>query len=152
MREQFPFLRKENCPSILKELVSDLITAYYNYAEAHPKLFENLTKPEEAALSEIITTNYVLNKLAWKELEYYQANGTFLGKHPIFEKRKFEEAMRQEDSLGLNKKLNSLTVNIHRNKKKAESAKTQAEREAATAKYKKYEAQKELVTEILKNR
>ena len=38
LRDEYPFLREESTPQELKALVTDKITAWYDFAEKHEKL------------------------------------------------------------------------------------------------------------------
>lgn len=118
LRDQFPFLRQPDCPDVLKILVNELITAYENFKAAQPRLHELLVEAEEKAVVATVKDNYISNKQAWDELEYYKKNGKVLGNHPIFKELKAKEAIAAMSTPDLTKKINTLTANISRNKQK----------------------------------
>ena len=118
LRDQFPFLREDNCPDSLKLLVSDLITSYEKFKEAQPKLHEVLPTAEAKALGDFVLENYIDNKMAWAELEHYKATGNILGEHPLFERLEAKEEISAMNAVDLAKKIKNLEINIGKNKKK----------------------------------
>ena len=82
-REQFTFLREDDCPDVLKILVADLFTAYGKYKEAHARLAampDDADAIETAKLSEEVVENFIKDREIWEELEYYQEHHELLGK------------------------------------------------------------------------
>ncbi len=152
LRDQFPFLKKPDCPDILKVLVSDLMTAYDNYTEGRKQLFDKMSIEEEAVLAHDIVENFISNKQAFEELEHYQKTGQILGNHPIFEKIAFREEFEKKSAADLTKKSNALRKNISTNKTKAEKAENDDAKADYTAKVELYTWQEEIIKELLKNK
>lgn len=90
LRDDFPFLKEEDCPLELKALVTDKINAYEEYVVAHNQLLKHANKEIELSEEQVqeLTKKSVeafeLNREIYEELNYYRANGKVLGKHPIF--------------------------------------------------------------------
>ena len=84
LRKEFPFLGSVDCPLELKALVTDRISSYYVYHDAHPELFTASTPEECAEVAGRIVNAYIDNRRTWEELHYYQQHGRVLGHHPIF--------------------------------------------------------------------
>jgi len=99
-------------------LVNDLITCYHIFKENQPKIHDILTNVEAKVLVDVIKTNYILNKQAWAELEYYNTNKSLLGKHPIFNRIRLKDAISALSTPKLIKKQKALEINIYRNKGK----------------------------------
>lgn len=152
IREQFPFLRKKDCPEVLKLLVNDLITAYETYKEGRTKLFDSMTQKEEAILAGDIVENFIENKQAFAELEHYAKTGQLLGEHPIFEERKIKEDLEKLSGEELSKKSNALRKNVSTNKKKAEEAEEAEKKAEYEEKVAFYQWQEEYVKELLKKK
>ena len=111
MREEFPFLRDDNCPVEIKLLVHDMFNDYDKYREAH----KNLTEvPETAEIEELYTLaetaveSFLLNREAWDELEYYKANNEILGKHPIMLDYNKNKEIKELSDIDLTKKVNNV--------------------------------------------
>jgi len=85
LRDEFPFLKQKDCPGILKELVSDMLTTYENYVEGHKQLVEAMDEETIAKLSKEVVEDYLENRQIWDELNYYKKNKEFLGNHPLFD-------------------------------------------------------------------
>ncbi len=92
LRKEFPFLGSVDCPLELKALVTDRISSYYVYHDAHPELFTASTPEECAEVAGRIVNAYIDNRRTWEELHYYQQHGRVLGHHPIF--RQFSNLRR----------------------------------------------------------
>lgn len=153
IREQFPFLRDASCPDFLKVLVSDLITAYENYTAGHAKLWDKMTVEQEATLAQEIVENYIINKQAFAELEYYREHNTILGEHPAYRKQKMRNELEDLSTQDLTKKISSLRKNISSNRKKAEALNDGDEHLSVLSdRVADYEWQLEQVQEILKSR
>jgi hypothetical protein len=90
LRDQFTFLREEDCPLELKALVTDKITAYENYSIAQGKLVNHtngtavLSDEDLAQATKDAVTEFEANQAIFEELNYYAANKKVLGLHPIF--------------------------------------------------------------------
>lgn len=87
LRDDFPFLKEKDCPEELKILVADMLSAYDNYCKAHEELFNANGEEEFAKISAAVVENYLENRAIWDELQYYKANGKYLAKHPIFNRK-----------------------------------------------------------------
>ena len=85
LREQFPFLKRKDCPGVLKELVADMLTDYENFTSKHARLIDESDSEIIARLSQEVVEDYLDNRAIWKELKHYQETGTLLAEHPIFE-------------------------------------------------------------------
>jgi hypothetical protein len=91
-RSEFPFLSRSDCPTELKALAADKITAWERYTAAHEKLFDCSSLEECYQTAFEVVENYLENRAIYEELQYYASHGSVLGKHPIFEQlRKFSE-------------------------------------------------------------
>ena len=90
LRDDFPFLKEEDCPMELKALVTDKINAYQDYVTSHNTLVKHangevqLTEDELQALTQKSVESFELNREIYDELNYYKSNGKILGNHPIF--------------------------------------------------------------------
>lgn len=87
-RENWSFLADEDCPNELKVLASDKITAYWNYVNAHEKLFSCFSLDECFVQAKNVVENYIENRKIHSELAYYKEHHSLLGKHPIFDEMK----------------------------------------------------------------
>lgn len=122
LRDQFPFLKEKDCPGVLKELVSDMMTAYEKYKAGHALLFTAMSLEGEIALANEITENFIENKQVYEELEHYKNTKQLLSLHPIFRELKIKAELEKLTGTELNKKNNSLRKNISINQKKADEA------------------------------
>ena len=93
LRDEYPFLREESTPQELKALVTDKITAWYDFAEKHEKLAkmvensgntisENGEPDPLAVLCKEAIDKFQLNADIKKELDFYKSQGKILGKVP----------------------------------------------------------------------
>lgn len=93
LREEYPFLREESTPQELKALVTDKITAWYDFAEKHEKLAkmvensgntisENGEPDPLAVLCKEAIDKFQLNADIKKELDFYKEKGKVLGLVP----------------------------------------------------------------------
>ena len=117
LREEFPFLKKKECPGVLKELVADMLTAYDNYVEGHRKLVEAMDEQVIAELSQSVVEDYLENRMIWEELEHYKKTGELLAKHPIFDWHKRREEIRSLTTPDLVKLKDQLENKIPRTRK-----------------------------------
>ena len=152
LREQFPFLREKNCPDILKLLVNDLMNAYEKYKSGREKLWDSMTLEEEKILAREITDNFIENKQAFDELEYYKENGQLLGEHPVFEEMKIKEELEKLSAEELSKKAGALRKSISTNKKKAKETEDAEKKAEYQDKVTQYTWQEEFVKELLKTK
>ena len=90
LREEYPFLREESTPQELKALVTDKITAWYDFAEKHEELAkmvensgntisENGEPDPLAVLCKEAIDKFQLNADIKKELDFYKEKGKVLG-------------------------------------------------------------------------
>lgn len=85
LREEWPFLDNPDCPTELKILAADKITAYRNFAREHEKLSSCSTPEECLAVAKKCVFFYCQNRKIVSEFAYYKEHGTVLGKHPVFQ-------------------------------------------------------------------
>ena len=149
LREQFPFLKEKACPDILKVLVNDLISSYDNYKKGHAKLFDAMTREEEAAIAEGVVLEFISNKEAFAELEQYGNTGELLGKHPAFRVGEIKEELATLNGADLNKKYNALRKNISTNQKRADEATEADQKSKYNEVVEDYTWQLEFVKELL---
>lgn len=97
LREEFPFLVKDDCPEEFKVLVADMITAHDRYMKAHNELYAVANKDNEAcfAVARVLVENYLNNRRCWNELEHYKKTGQILGEHELFAKRNREKELKE---------------------------------------------------------
>jgi len=108
MREDWPFLKHENCPPELKILVSNKITAYHNYLDAHQRIFDCSTPEEQLIGVKCLVENYIENREIIAEFEFYKRHGRILGRHRIFQEIRDLRSLRKMkviDLISLKKKL-----------------------------------------------
>ncbi len=117
LRQEFPFLKEQNCPNELKILVADMLTAYYNYVEAHPKLLLAESAEDISALAGTVVENYLENRSIWEELNYYKENGVILGEHPKLKELAFRNEIADMTTPELIKLKDNLYNKITRTKK-----------------------------------
>ncbi len=90
IRDDFPFLKDEDCPNELKVLVTDKINAYEDYLEASATLLKHangeiqLSDEDIAAFTRKSVESFEENRLIYDELNHYREKGKVLGLHPIF--------------------------------------------------------------------
>lgn len=117
LRDEFPFLSLPDCPNELKILVSDRITAYHKYVEAHKRLFDATTSEELGELASTVVENYLENCQIWDELKCFKETGKVLGEHPIFKLEQRLAEIRSLDIPGLVRLKKSLENNLARTRK-----------------------------------
>ena len=84
-RDRFPFLRRPDCPDVLKVIVSDLFAAYDRYRAAHAALAElpdDADRKQSEQWAAEAVENYLQDRALLEELEHYRDHGTLLGRHP----------------------------------------------------------------------
>lgn len=116
-RKEWPFLQDADCPSELKVLAADKITAYHNYVTAHELLFECVTLDECYETAKKLIENYVENRKIISEFAYYKEHHTLLGKHPIFGELNRLAELRQLPLPELFRRRENLTKDIWRLRK-----------------------------------
>lgn len=100
-RDDFPFLRDLNCPSELKILAADKITAHDRYIRAHERLFDCTTLDECYTTAREAIENFIENRAIFQELDYYREHGAVLGKHRIFEYLRRRQQLREMNIVDL---------------------------------------------------
>lgn len=155
-RERFPFLNDEDCPDVLKILVSDMFTAYGKYKEAHAKLAampDDAEALETARLSEEIVENFIKDREIWEELEYYQEHHELLGKCEKVKALQNSQELTGLDDMALMKKRQSAAAQISKQKKIVEDKKADAEKKAAASKtLEEWTAKKKAIDEEIERR
>lgn len=138
LRDEFPFLAAADCPQEFKILVHDMINAYAEYVDGHPRLFAATTDEDLQEIAAGVVENYIENHEIWDELNYYKANGKILGKHQIFATTDRMLEIRNMTTAEHVKLQNSLKSNISKTKKLVEKDpdhKNTAERKQSIAKW-----------------
>jgi hypothetical protein len=108
LREEYPFLREESTPQELKALVTDKITAWYDFAEKHEKLAkmvensgntisENGEPDPLAVLCKEAIDKFQLNADIKKELDFYKEKGKVLGIVPQTKFLKIDQELNDMD-------------------------------------------------------
>ena len=104
LREEYPFLREESTPQELKALVTDKITAWYDFAEKHEELAkmvensgdtisENGEPDPLAVLCKQAIDKFQLNADIKKELDFYNEKGKVLGIVPQLKFLKIDQEL-----------------------------------------------------------
>lgn len=119
IRDQYPFLNSQDCPDVLKIILSDMITAYYQYKEAHAKLSEIQDDEIEQAATqcERVINNYINNREIRAELDYYKEHGEILGKAERLQGVKPENDFSNLSDMELIKQLQSANSNCSKHLK-----------------------------------
>lgn len=149
LRQEFPFLNENTCPNELKILVADMLTAYNNYVEAHPKLALAENAEEVSALAETVVENYLENRSIWEELNHYKEKGEILGEHPTLQELAFREEIKGKTTPELIKLKDSLYNKITRTKKQITEENKPHLVEERTARVVAFEGQFAIVKKIL---
>lgn len=121
-REQYPFLRNEDCPDELKIMVADMFSAYDNYREAYELLSPENPDAENFEAAQAVVENYLENRAMWAELDFYKENNALLGEHPIFKQLALKAEVKATPDIELSKKLGNARSNVTKNKNKIEAA------------------------------
>ncbi|MDR2825005.1 MAG: hypothetical protein LBB41_07400 [Prevotellaceae bacterium] len=124
-REQFPYLDKDECPNELKLLVTEMFFAYDKYRAAFDELGEDKTSDENLKNAQAVVENYLNNRAIWDELEYYKANGTVLGEHPVFNQKTvvdYNTEVKKYSDIELSKKLANAQSRVSQLKKSLKNA------------------------------
>lgn len=113
-REEFPFLKSQDCPIELKALVTDKFTSFYAYRDSHKKLRGCASLEDCARVSKELIENYIENRAIYAELEYYKKHKSVLGLHPIFKHYRRMKDLNKLSVKDLVKKQINLEHNIWR--------------------------------------
>lgn len=131
LREEYPFLREESTPQELKALVTDKITAWYDFAEAHAELAHNaysasnqefIAKVNE--LAEKAIKKFQLNADIKKELDFYKEKGKVLGIVPQLKFLKIDQELDEMSEADLVKH----RLDAQKNKNKVKNPKNDNEK------------------------
>lgn len=113
-REDYPFLKDTDCPTELKILAADKISAYHKYVSAHDQLFSCATTAEQLIVVRELVESYIDNMQIHKELKYYKEHQSPLGDHPIFAVSKLADKIRNKNIVDLIQYKKNLQDNIYR--------------------------------------
>ena len=133
LREEYPFLREESTPQELKALVTDKITAWYDFAEKHAELVslaydESNNDPnfidKMGAVAKQATDKFQLNADIKKELDFYKEKGKVLGIVPQLKFLKIDQELDEMSEADLVKH----RLDAQKNKNKVKEPKTDKEK------------------------
>ena len=135
LREEYPFLREESTPQELKALVTDKITAWYDFAEKHEKLAkmvensgntisENGEPDPLAVLCKEAIDKFQLNADIKKELDFYKEKGKVLGIVPQTKFLKIDQELDEMSEADLVKH----RLDAQKNKNKVKNPKNDNEK------------------------
>jgi hypothetical protein len=132
LREEYPFLREESTPQELKALVTDKITAWYDFAEKHAELAElAYNQDENSPFDEKITKlakkaieKFQLNADIKKELDFYKEKGKVLGIVPQTKFLKIDQELDEMSEADLVKH----RLDAQKNKNKVKNPKNDNEK------------------------
>lgn len=113
-RREWPFLDDPDCPSELKILAADKITAMRSWAREHEALFSSGTIEECLEHAKNCVESFSRNRKILSEFNYYKEHGTVLGKHRIFADEKRMEGLRTMDLVSLKSRRDNLARSIRR--------------------------------------
>lgn len=118
LRDEFPFLKERDCPTVLKALVGTMLEAYDQFRFAHEDLFaaEGFEAEQLAALAAI--DSYLENQAIWEELKHYRDNGKLLGAHPEVRAEINRQEVEALNALDLAKEKSNLQKSISLDKGK----------------------------------
>lgn len=131
LRDEYPFLREESTPQELKALVTDKITAWYDFAEKHAELAHNaystsskefIEKVNELAKKAI--EKFQLNADIKKELDFYKEKGKILGIVPQLKFLKIDQELDEMSEADLVKH----RLDAQKNKNKVKNPKNDNEK------------------------
>ena len=152
LREEYPFLREESTPQELKALVTDKITAWYDFAEKHEKLAkmvensgntisENGEPDPLAVLCKEAIDKFQLNADIKKELDFYKEKGKVLGIVPQLKFLKIDQELDEMSEADLVKH----RLDAQKNKNKVKEPKTDKEK----ARFENWSYREKKATELL---
>lgn len=134
LKDEFPFLKEEDCPDEFYILVGKKFNHYDAYVDACKDLLVtipdteedvdpiSLTQEEINALAKKAVENFVVNQQIWDELNHYKETGKVLGKHPVFVEYKLKEKVDSLTVEDVTKRVTLLDSYIRRDTKKLEKA------------------------------
>ena len=152
LRDEYPFLREESTPQELKALVTDKITAWYDFAEKHEKLAkmvensgntisENGEPDPLAVLCKEAIDKFQLNADLKKELDFYKEKGKVLGIVPQTKFLKIDQELDEMSEADLVKH----RLDAQKNKNKVKEPKTDNEK----ARFENWSYREKKATELL---
>lgn len=150
LREEYPFLREESTPQELKALVTDKITAWYDFAEKHAELVslaydESNNDPnfidKMGAVAKQATDKFQLNADIKKELDFYKEKGKVLGIVPQLKFLKIDQELDEMSEADLVKH----RLDAQKNKNKVKEPKTDKEK----ARFENWSYREKKATELL---
>lgn len=152
LREEYPFLREESTPQEMKALVTDKITAWYDFAEKHEKLAkmvensgntisENGEPDPLAVLCKEAIDKFQLNADIKKELDFYKEKGKVLGIVPQLRFLKIDQELDEMSEADLVKH----RLDAQKNKNKVKEPKTDKEK----ARFENWSYREKKATELL---
>ena len=150
LREEYPFLREESTPQELKALVTDKITAWYDFAEKHAELVslaydESNNYPnfidKMGAVAKQATDKFQLNADIKKELDFYKEKGKVLGIVPQLKFLKIDQELDEMSEADLVKH----RLDAQKNKNKVKEPKTDKEK----ARFENWSYREKKATELL---
>lgn len=133
LRDEYPFLREESTPQEMKALVTDKITAWYDFAEKHAELVslaydESNNDPnfidKMGAVAKQATDKFQLNADIKKELDFYKEKGKVLGIVPQLKFLKIDQELDEMSEADLVKH----RLDAQKNKNKVKEPKTDKEK------------------------
>lgn len=149
LREEFPFLGKEDCPDEFKILVADKLTAYEKFLEARAEMKDalgsNFNADELFEIAKKAVENFELNKEIYAELDYYKEHGTILGEHKIFAEKVLEQTVNAYSTVELTKRQKNLRSYISRDSKKLDKMDEGEDKNAFAAKISEWEKELALI-------
>ena len=152
LRDEYPFLREESTPQELKALVTDKITAWYDFAEKHAELAkmvensgntisENGEPDPLAVLCKEAIDKFQLNADIKKELDFYKEKGKVLGIVPQLKFLKIDQELDEMSEADLVKH----RLDAQKNKNKVKEPKTDKEK----ARFENWSYREKKATELL---
>ncbi len=152
MRDEYPFLREESTPQELKALVTDKITAWYDFAEKHEELAkmvensgntisENGEPDPLAVLCKKAIDKFQLNADIKKELDFYKEKGKVLGIVPQTKFLKIDQELDEMSEADLVKH----RLDAQKNKNKVKNPKNDNEK----ARFENWSYREKKATELL---
>lgn len=152
LRDEYPFLREESTPQELKALVTDKITAWYDFAEKHEKLAkmvensgntisENGEPDPLAVLCKEAIDKFQLNADIKKELDFYKEKGKVLGIVPQLRFLKIDQELDEMSEADLVKH----RLDAQKNKNKVKNPKNENEK----ARFENWSYREKKATELL---
>lgn len=148
LRDEFPFLRDEDCPDEFKILVADKFTALEQFEAAHTeiqKLKETADPKTLFALAKKAVDNFELNREIYEELDYYKEHGEILGNHPIFADDILQRTVNAMSIQEAMKRQANLRSYISRESKKLDGIKDKQKKANAETKISDWQAELDLI-------